>query len=931
MSFTSLALTGTCHNPDGSALAGATVRLKLSTAITDGSTDVVPAPLTAVTASDGTFTIADVVPNDDTTTTPVGTFYTVTVTTGANPALIIDYFDVVIPHASAPTVDLFSLSRLGTPASPVYPYLSSLDGIQGQVTLGSPDGSVTIGQSGQEITLEASTASGGVTVASTVTSSGTLAVSKLTPCDATTGALSMALPTGQSAGKQLEAQKIDSTANTVTLTGNIRGVGSASLALKLQYEGILLVADSSGSWWPMGDHKTLSSLDARYVEQTEVGAASGVASLDSGSHVPVAQLPSSVVSVTQQVEQYSALDGPQTVDRSGVTDTSTALQAALAAVAAIAWGTIPSVTGSGTNPVNQTLFLPDGTYKINTALQLPQGVNLVLSPGAILKAGASIDHLLDTPVGTQFQDQSIQGGIWDCNSLATTAIIARYFAHMNFKAIRIYDSLGNAMQLGDTAAAASSYEPIVDDLYIWRAPGVTVPAGAYGLWVSNATDGEYGKGTIVGSDIGVRVDSGGSTFSHYHVWGFSAQGFYTTSFDDNSPRNIYIGCKADSPNTYGWHLRNSSTQILGGLGYRASNASDNTATGVYADNASSPLHIVEGLVIVGVSASARWAADIGGVGAPGISYTRSLGTSNVVAPYGAGSQIAQTPNKVILALRNAATGSGDALQHLSSGASIIAKLAGTGIWTAPAYRSSGLSGSSATIGGGYVGCTTTGPPTGAAFVKGDFCDSQDGNFYICTVSGTPGTWEQASVPLTDAQKYNDLLGFSFDPSAAATLTTVLPAAATLYLARVPIPANPITVTNLWAYLGALGTTSASNAFLAMFKSDGTIIGQTADQGSAWITGGTTGAKEIAIAGGPVVVTPLAADDFVWVAPYVGTAGGTLPAFARNGGTTAFFNIGTSTARSRFGQIAQASTASLASITPGSISQASTDAWWAGIS
>jgi len=46
--------------------------------------------------------------------------------------------------------------------------------------------------------------------------------------------------------------------------------------------------------------------DARYVLESEVGASSGVASLDGGGHVPVAQLPASVVGALEYQGTWDA-------------------------------------------------------------------------------------------------------------------------------------------------------------------------------------------------------------------------------------------------------------------------------------------------------------------------------------------------------------------------------------------------------------------------------------------------------------------------------------------------------------------------------------------------------------------------------------------------------------------------------------------------
>lgn len=65
--------------------------------------------------------------------------------------------------------------------------------------------------------------------------------------------------------------------------------------------------------------------------------------------------------------------------------------------------------------------------------------------------------------------------------------------------------------------------------------------------------------------------------------------------------------------------------------------------------------------------------------------------------------------------------------------------AGTGFGvTGTTLTATGLTG--ATQASRYVGATTTGSPTTGTFVAGDFCIDRAGSIWICTVSGTPGTW-----------------------------------------------------------------------------------------------------------------------------------------------------------------------------------------------
>jgi lysophospholipase L1-like esterase len=104
----------------------------------------------------------------------------------------------------------------------------------------------------------------GLSVASTVTASGALVVGKHNPVDATAGAKTMTLPTGAGEGTTIGVEKLDSSANAVTVTGNVRGASGQSITLPWAHETLLLRADATGSWWPVAGHKTKTSLDAAY-------------------------------------------------------------------------------------------------------------------------------------------------------------------------------------------------------------------------------------------------------------------------------------------------------------------------------------------------------------------------------------------------------------------------------------------------------------------------------------------------------------------------------------------------------------------------------------------------------------------------------------------------------------------------------------------
>lgn len=123
-------------------------------------------------------------------------------------------------------------------------------------------------------TIGTQVAAGAGKVAATVTTSITAVVSKHNPVDATAAAVAVALPTGQPEGTFLSVEKTDTTKNTVTVSGSLRGA-TATIVQTLPHETVEFRADSTGSWWPISGHKTLSSL------KTALGS-----SIDPGTILP---------------------------------------------------------------------------------------------------------------------------------------------------------------------------------------------------------------------------------------------------------------------------------------------------------------------------------------------------------------------------------------------------------------------------------------------------------------------------------------------------------------------------------------------------------------------------------------------------------------------------------------------------------------------
>lgn len=137
MAFTAVTLTGTVELSPGVACPQAVVTVKLSAPITDGTTDLAPSAQAATADGSGVFSLGPVPANDDSTTSPVGTFYSVTVATSSG--RVLDTFSVVVPSASAPSVSLFSLARLGTMPAAASPFVETFNGRNGAVDLTKAD------------------------------------------------------------------------------------------------------------------------------------------------------------------------------------------------------------------------------------------------------------------------------------------------------------------------------------------------------------------------------------------------------------------------------------------------------------------------------------------------------------------------------------------------------------------------------------------------------------------------------------------------------------------------------------------------------------------------------------------------------------------------------------------------------------------------
>jgi hypothetical protein len=97
-------------------------------------------------------------------------------------------------------------------------------------------------------------------VRSVVTAGAPLSKGYVTPVDASAGPLTMTLPTGAAQGVLITVEKVDSSANAVTVSGSIRG-SAGTLVLSVQYMTATFIADSTGSWRSLSNYTSILDHD----------------------------------------------------------------------------------------------------------------------------------------------------------------------------------------------------------------------------------------------------------------------------------------------------------------------------------------------------------------------------------------------------------------------------------------------------------------------------------------------------------------------------------------------------------------------------------------------------------------------------------------------------------------------------------------------
>lgn len=217
-------------------------------------------------------------------------------------------------------------------------------------------------------------------------------------------------------------------------------------------------------------------------------------------------------------------------------------------------------------------------------------------------------------------------------------------------------------------------------------------------------------------------------------------------------------------------------------------------------------------------------------------------------------------------------------------------------------------------------------PVNAAFTDQDARITANGSS-ITTLQTTTSTHTSQISDLqgaTDALDWQademGLLGWAFDPAVSSQGSNTLLVSGVISYIKIPLR-KAATISNAVILITSVGATlTAGQNLVGLFDSTGNRVAITADQATAWVSGGV-GTKTIPFTT-PFVATP----GFY----YLGVmSNGTTPIsiFRGNTGSTSVINMGGS---ARYVESAGGQTALPASFTPGS-STSSTVARWGGIS
>jgi hypothetical protein len=234
-------------------------------------------------------------------------------------------------------------------------------------------------------------------------------------------------------------------------------------------------------------------------------------------------------------------------DSTGANDSAAAIQAAIDFAASV-------------TTARSTIHIPStwlgNSYKINSALTWKPNVNIVCDPQVRIFAGAAMDAMLQTGVGSsgvRLRNVFLQGGRWDGDYLARRGFWIKdgNGVHLNSFLIRsigaytdgVTETESSYIRIGDPSQFTTCYEIMIDDFGLWRTDDAAVPTPApannYGIYSGNdSSDNHIHNGIIFGTKKGISGNLAGWKTDKVHFWDFPA----TTGVMTNAIESTTYGC-----------------------------------------------------------------------------------------------------------------------------------------------------------------------------------------------------------------------------------------------------------------------------------------------------------------------------------------------------------------------------------------------------
>lgn len=286
----------------------------------------------------------------------------------------------------------------------------------------------------------------------------------------------------------------------------------------------------------------------------------------------------------------------------GVADDTAAMNAALAHAESVVTGYRKNYWSGNEGgpwpdlPLHPSVYIPQGTLRVTSTIDVPERVTIVMGANAVIKAGAVIaGPVVRAPnleERTQYHTVIVgeaESAMIDCAGLADVGVYVPYAiaARVGNLTVRDFRANGGGFWFGrdSTAGADRSWEIMSWNLNTWKTrntgPGEGQPAdGSVGVWYRSVSDSHFHKALINGAATGVRVDGENNDIAFVHVWNTADQPL-AIAFQGGH-RNRWSHCFADSATQAGFDFSNvlcSGTvmvacHVLGGY------PSDGTCVGV---------------------------------------------------------------------------------------------------------------------------------------------------------------------------------------------------------------------------------------------------------------------------------------------------------------------------------------------------------------